>query len=123
MLVVDASAFLAVLFQEEREEQVRALLTGKEWHAPSILQYEVTNIIATRVRREPQLRDELMEQWDAFSRLPIEYHDINPTAVLHLALDTGLTTYDAAYLWLAESLEYELATLDHQLEAVATNRR
>ena len=36
-------------------------------------------------------------------------------AVLDLALATGLTAYDASYLWLSSHLGAELVTLDRQL--------
>lgn len=121
-LVIDASALLAVALQEEREVLVRVRLTGHQWHAPSILEYELANAIAVRTRRDPSLRAALLGQWQAMLRLPIHYHDIDPVAVLELALETGLTAYDAAYLWLAESLECELVTLDTQLESVASER-
>ncbi len=37
-------------------------------------------------------------------------------AILLLALQTGLTTYDAAYLYLARSLGIPLVTFDEQLQ-------
>ncbi|WP_254065926.1 type II toxin-antitoxin system VapC family toxin [Acidisoma sp. L85] len=44
-------------------------------------------------------------------------------AVLELASETGLTAYDASYLWLARQLKAELVTLDRQLaHAEATTR-
>jgi len=36
-----------------------------------------------------------------------------------LALETGLTVYDASYLWLARRLGAELVTLDKALDAAA----
>jgi predicted nucleic acid-binding protein len=36
-----------------------------------------------------------------------------------LALETGLTAYDASYLWLARRLGAELVTLDKALDAAA----
>ena len=38
-------------------------------------------------------------------------------AVLDLAERTGLTAYDASYLWLARELKAELVTLDRKLAA------
>ena len=40
-------------------------------------------------------------------------------SVLDVALDTGLPTYDAAYLWLAQSLRLPLATFDAAQMAAA----
>jgi predicted nucleic acid-binding protein len=37
-------------------------------------------------------------------------------------LRTGLTAYDAAYLWLARHLDAELVTLDTELQRAARHR-
>ena len=44
---------------------------------------------------------------------------VNLQGVLQLAADTGLTAYDAAYLWLARTLAVELISLDDRLLAEA----
>ena len=41
------------------------------------------------------------------------------SALAAVAKDTGLTAYDASYLWLARHLGAELVTLDTKLAAVA----
>ncbi len=41
------------------------------------------------------------------------------TVPLDLATETGLTAYDASYLWLARQLGAELVTLDQQLARAA----
>ena len=46
--------------------------------------------------------------------------DFNKT--LSLALDTGLTAYDASYLYLAQTLGMPLATFDRKLRSVAQAR-
>jgi predicted nucleic acid-binding protein len=45
---------------------------------------------------------------------------VDHDGVLALAAETGLTAYDASYLWLSRKLGAELVTLDTQLrKAVA----
>ena len=41
--------------------------------------------------------------------------DVTSKAVLAVAIDAGVSLYDAGYLWLARSLDLPLATLDEQL--------
>lgn len=48
--------------------------------------------------------------------LGVHLEPADPAGVLALALETGLTAYDAAYLWLARESGAELVTLDAQLE-------
>jgi len=40
---------------------------------------------------------------------------VDHDGVLALAASTGLTAYDASYLWLARRLSADLVTLDRQL--------
>lgn len=49
----------------------------------------------------------------------METVEVNPDAVVALALETGLTAYDASYLWLARRLDAELVTLDRAPIAAA----
>jgi len=51
--------------------------------------------------------------------LDIERRTVPAPDVVELALDSGLTTYDASYLWLARELGASLATLDAGLRAAA----
>jgi predicted nucleic acid-binding protein len=55
--------------------------------------------------------------------LQIENADVDHAEVLTLAAGTGLTAYDASYLWLARTLDAELVTLDRQLARVAARQQ
>lgn len=55
-------------------------------------------------------------------RMKIDTVAVEHEAMLLLAKRTGLTAYDASYLWLAQQLDAELITLDRQLEAAARPR-
>ena len=52
-------------------------------------------------------------------RLGVEEIAVDHDAVVELAIATGLTAYDASYLWLAHQLGAELITLDRQLARAA----
>ena len=56
------------------------------------------------------------------ARLGVEELSVDYNAVLDLAATTGLTAYDASYLWLAQQIGAELLTLDKQLANAATAR-
>ena len=51
------------------------------------------------------------------ARRGIVWHDVDAVDVALLAHATGLTVYDASYLWLAGWLEADLITLDRELAA------
>ena len=46
------------------------------------------------------------------ANMGIRYASIEPSDMTALALDAGITTYDAAYLWLAVFSDAVLVTLD-----------
>jgi predicted nucleic acid-binding protein len=121
--VVDASAWAAVGFLEIEGEEVVQRLQGFDLHAPRLIEYEITSTAWKKVRQSPRLKDAIVDQWRALRRVPLRLHDVDQDAALDLALETGLAAYDAAYLWLAESLGYELVTLDGPLQRAIRERR
>jgi predicted nucleic acid-binding protein len=117
--VVDASALAAILFGEPEAEAVAARLTGAQLAAPSLLDYELANVCLTKIRRQPAQREALRAALRLAHRLKIETVAVDHAAMLDLAEATGLTAYDASYLWLARSLGGDLVTLDHKLAAAS----
>ncbi len=50
-----------------------------------------------------------------FISSPINWREVNHTDAALMAIETGLSVYDASYLWLAGSLAADLVTLDERL--------
>jgi predicted nucleic acid-binding protein len=123
LAVVDASAVAAILFAEPEAEALGERLRGEDLAAPSLLPFEVANVAAVKLRRGSTPRRALEVGLEAFSRLGVALYPTDPTALLSLASRTGLTAYDAAYLWLAGSLGAELVTLDRKLERAWRDER
>lgn len=117
-LVVDASAIAAVLFAEEEGATVRAHVRGESLLAPQLIDYELANICWKRIRRTPGSQLEMLRMLAGVDTLSITRVPVPPSEVVTLAVRTGLTAYDAAYLWLAHSRDLELVTLDNQLARV-----
>ncbi len=117
--VVDASAFAAVLFLEPEAEHVLDLLGDAELIAPALLTYELANVCLVKTRRNPQLADEIIAQFRILEHLLIELVAAPPSDVLDMARNSGLTAYDASYLWLSRTRGAELITLDRRLAAAA----
>jgi predicted nucleic acid-binding protein len=118
--VVDASALAALLFAEPQAENIAKRLEGTRLMAPSLLDFELANICLTKIRRQPNDRDAIRDAFRLSHRLRVETVAVDHIAVLDLAQATGLTAYDASYLWLARTLDAELITLDRKLAAAAT---
>jgi predicted nucleic acid-binding protein len=120
--VVDASALAAIVFDEPAGDAVTEVIRDCELVAPSLLGYEMANICWIKVRRKPEEREALLSAL-RMPGLAAETLDVDQDAVVRLAVQTGLTTYDASYLWLANDLGIELVTLDRQLATTAEKFR
>lgn len=114
-VVVDASAIAAVILLEPEGPTIRAHCAGETLMAPHLLDYELANVVRTRIRRQP--RDEVAARAlsSSLRKLYIQRVSVRPEDILELSLRTGLTPYDAAYLWLALHRDAELITLDREL--------
>ncbi|MFL5285806.1 MAG: type II toxin-antitoxin system VapC family toxin [Rhodopila sp.] len=102
--VVDTSALAAVLFSEPEAGVVAARL-------------ELANVCLVEARRYPARRAELTAAFRLRERLAIAEIVVDHQGVLELAAVSGLTSYDASYLWLTRHLGVEMATLDRRLTA------
>ncbi len=118
--VVDASALAALLFGEPEAEAVAGRLDGARLVAPSLLAFELANVCLMKCRRHPKRRKALLAAFRLRGRLGVEEVAVDHASALELALKTGLTVYDASYLWLARQLGAELVTLDKELGRAAT---
>lgn len=114
--VVDASVVAAFVFQEPRAEEARTLLAGVEIFAPTLLAYELASIARTKIVRSPEQRDRLLDALEIALALRIHWVDVTHQPVVRLALETGLSTYDASYLHVARTLAIPLITFDNRLE-------
>jgi len=116
-VVVDASAFAALVFQERAGDIVRDRLEGATVFAPSLLRYELTNTAWKKIRRQPEDASKIIAALaialDDGSGLI--WQEVDPADTVLIAQATGMTAYDASYLWLAASLGADLVTLDEQL--------
>ena len=117
--VVDASALAALLFGEPEAEVIAARLEGGRLTAPALLDFELANVCLIKMRRQPEAREALRAAFGLAGRLNIETVAVDHSATLDLAGATGLTAYDASYLWLSRVLDAELVTLDRALAAAS----
>ena len=119
-VVADASALAAVIFNEPGVDLLAKRLERAEIFAPAILQFELANVAWQKMRKDPAVGVAILSALRAaMDDGCIGWMDVNPTDVVLVAQATGLTPYDASYLWLAGSLGAELVTLDKRLAAAS----
>jgi len=118
--VIDASALAAVAFAESDADDVIDEIDGHSLHAPTLLVFELMSVVWKRARKQPAATTLFLEALEALDGLDLHFRGIDQAAVVRLGLATGLTAYDASYLWLARSLGMPLVTLDRKLGAHIT---
>ena len=130
--VLDVSVTSAWLLPDHASVDTQRLYTRIRRHevdpqAPNVWQWECGNLIASGVNNGRIPHHSVEGLWGVLEaiRHRVELHELAPAqhkAVLDVALDTGLPVYDAAYLWLAQSLKLPLATFDPDQIAAAQKR-
>jgi predicted nucleic acid-binding protein len=118
-VVVDGSALAAIAFGEPESATLVAHLEGETLIAPTLIDYELANIAWKKARAHPRARVSIHAALEAALHLSIARVQVPATEMFRLAQETGLTAYDASYLWLARTHDAELVTLDRQLAGVA----
>ena len=114
--MVDASAFAAIAFQEPEGARIAAALDGAEVFAPSLLKFELASVARKKIRARPGEASRVITALTFALEAPnITWCDVDPSDVVLTSHLTGLTTYDASYLWLAGSIGADLVTLDQRL--------
>ena len=122
-IVIDPSVaamwFLPDKLSARAEELLDALLNRKVTAAvPAPWFYEVLNTLRVAVRRGRLTTEEAHGRTEHLARIPVESspaHAEGYGTLLALALEHGLTAYDAAYLALARAHGAQLVTGDNDL--------
>ena len=127
--VLDASVTVSWCFEDERTPATQAVLERlREVTAfvPAIWPLEVGNALLVAERRSRLGPEQTGAILDLLARLPIRFADpvTGPDwmALVVLARNAGLATYDAAYLDLALRSGLPLASTDARLRAAAETR-
>jgi predicted nucleic acid-binding protein len=125
-LVLDSSATLAWIYDEETTEAIRALfdrVADEGAMVPALWRLEVANSLTFAVRRhrvDAEFRRAALADLALLDISTDQHTDGQAwSETLHLADRYRLTVYDAAYLELAQRRELPLATLDKELRAAA----
>lgn len=118
MRVLDASAVVEWFLGGERGEKVATALLepgAEPLVAPDLLDVEVAQAFRRLVRRGDVDEVRGAAAIDLLGRIPVERHPVRVLLPRVWALRANLTTYDAAYVSLAEALACPLITCDARL--------
>ena len=128
MLVLDCSITMAWCFPDEatpQTEAIEARLITEAAIVPAHWFLEVSNVLALAEKRKRITPAETRLFLDDLSKFDVQVdEDTHLRAfdeILPLARQYGLTTYDAAYLELANRRRLPLASLDEPLRRAVTS--
>lgn len=119
-IVADASILGSLIFREPRAEQARELLKGAELIEPTILPYELASVARKKILKYPQQRSAIFQALRLGLSLDMRWVEVDQITVVELALEKGLSTYDASYLWVSRLCGAPLLTFDERLGAAST---
>ncbi len=115
-IVIDSSIVVAALVDTGADgDWAEAILAGGSLHAPELVHAEATNILRRLERANLITTPEANAAQDDLMQLDIELFPFEPFAGRIWELRHNVTSYDAWYVALAESLDLPLATLDAHL--------
>lgn len=126
--VADASFCGAWILEDEfsgkAEQLLSLIIQGKlELVVPSLWHYEMNNLLRSAHRRRRLSEEDAREALVTLNQIPLTMEDLpeGPARkrILHLALQFDLSSYDAAYLELADRHKIPLHTADAKLNAAA----
>jgi predicted nucleic acid-binding protein len=131
-VVADASFCGAWVLADESSGAAESLLAriisgSVQLVVPALWHYEMLNLLRSAVRRKRLAKEDLDLTVEALERVPMTLEDL-PGAparrrILHLAMQFDLSSYDAAYLELADRFKIALQTNDAKLAAAAKQLR
>lgn len=126
--VFDCSAIVPWFLEDEANDWSEALLDRLpefDIHVPALWHLEFPNVLLGAERRGRIDAASRVGMVELAARLPLttDRHVVSLGEISRLAAALGLTTYDAAYLELAQRLGGRLATQDRALIAAAKRLR
>jgi predicted nucleic acid-binding protein len=114
MIVLDASALVEILLNTGRANRIASRIRHRRetLHAPHVLDVEVAQTLRRYVRTGELAAGSGRQALDEMLELPIRRYPHYPLLTRIWELRDNVSSYDAAYLALAEALEAPLLTCD-----------
>lgn len=113
-MVVDANVVVYMLLEGDKSAEARLLhQTYPDWVCPTILRHEVMNVWTTYGRAGGISREGCLALTGAcMTLLEGREVDVDPATTVQVAMDLGMSAYDAEYVAVALALEGVLVTED-----------
>jgi len=115
MIVADATVLAGFLFpRDELHASVNAVRNkDADWHCPELVFSEVRNV-ALKHHRKGDTLDSIIARCN-LAAASVSVYRMHSYSVLQIAVEAGLTGYDAEYVALARQLGTRLVTTDNKI--------
>ncbi|GAA3151505.1 type II toxin-antitoxin system VapC family toxin [Planomonospora alba] len=115
MIVIDSSAVVEALVGDPVNSDLLTVIAEEELHAPALLDFEVSGALRGLVLGKKLDERRLDEAVEDFGLLHIRRYQMTELLGHVLGLRENFTTYDAAYVVLAQALDASLVTSDTEM--------
>ena len=124
MIVLDSSAAVDFLLERgaEGEWVTEQLSKAQTVHAPHLIDLEITSALRGLVRRRATTATRAETALADLAAMPLQRYPVTRLLTDIWALRETMTSYDAAYVALAEALGVRLVTTDARLARAAGRR-
>ena len=119
MIVVDANVIVYATIASEKTPLARRLRRlDPLWSVPSLCRHELASALSSHIRHGDLSEGAIPAAWDAFfSAIAGNEHDVHLQSAVRLAVERGISAYDAQYAVLARELNAPLVTEDKRLRS------
>ena len=117
MIVADSNLIASCVLKSEATTAALALLErDPDWRVPRLWRYEMLNILATMIKAKLLARSDAESTYrQLLDILRVKEKDPDPSSVLSLVEQYGISGYDAHFVALARELDVKLYTQDKEL--------
>lgn len=117
MIVVDNNILVDFWIRDGdfRQRAYELFRQDPEWIAPSLWKYEFGKVVQDYLLDERLSKGGRDKAWEGCLKMVGTVEDLDVLSIDEIARDTGLTFYDASYLWLAQCRKLPLYTRDDKI--------
>ena len=117
MIVADSNLIASCVLKSEATTAALALRErDPDWRVPRLWRYEMLNILATMIKTKRLARSDAESTYrQLLDTLRANEKDPDPSSVLSLVEQYGISGYDAHFVALARDLDVKLYTQDKEL--------
>ena len=117
MIVVDTNVIAYVLIEGDKTALAQQVAQrDSDWRVPPLWRYEFLNVLVTAARAEIVDAQQAERLWHTGLGLLLRAErDVDGAISLKLAIESGISAYDAQYITLAHSLNTHCVTEDKRI--------